>query len=164
MERQPQDRGGRGKYLFSCVSVILLRVTWGSVGPLCFKQWIRLDLASHLSMAWAQLSSTHRPSGAQEELSGVSCFVCGRNASSKARGMNTEQSPACAEPNNSQRSNLAKFKVRGGEAHSASVEATAHLLGEINGQREGRELDHSFNLPQRQTGSYYLMLAWQRNA
>lgn len=81
----------------------------------------------------------------------------------KPRGMNTVQSPACAEPNNLQRSNLAKFKVRGGEAHSASVEATAHLLGEMNGQREGRELDHSFNLPQRQTGSYYQMLAWQRN-
>lgn len=45
------------------------------------------------------------------------------------RGMNTVQSPACAEPNNLQRSNLAKFKVGGGEAHSASVEATAHYLG-----------------------------------
>lgn len=53
--------------------------------------------------------------------------------------MNTVQSPACAEPNNLQRSNLAKFKeIGGGEAHSASVEATAHLLGEMNGQREGR--------------------------
>ena len=69
------------------------------------------------------------------------------------RGMNTVQSPACAEPNNLQRSNLAKFKVGGGEAHSASVEATAQLLGEMNGQREGRELDHSFNLSRRQTGN-----------
>lgn len=86
MEQQPQDCGGHSKYLFSFVSVILLRVTWGSVGPLCFKQWIWLDLASHLIMAWAPLSSTRRPSGAQEELPGGSCYVCGRNASRRAQG------------------------------------------------------------------------------
>lgn len=55
------------------------------------------------------------------------------------RDMKTVQSSACAEPNNSQRINLAKFKVRGGEEQSASVEAIAHLLGEMDGQREGRE-------------------------
>ena len=47
----------------------------------------------------------------------------------KPKDKNTFQSPACVESSNLEGSHGAKVKVSSGEAHSASVEVTAHLHG-----------------------------------
>lgn len=86
------------------MSVVLLRVSLGSAGPLCFKQ---LGLAFCLIMAWALFCSIHNSSGAQVEGAETLLTVYGRNAGRQAQ-WHTFHPAACVKAAYLQRSPMAR--------------------------------------------------------